>query len=41
MLKQDKLKQKIWAHEYVDFGALVSPRANFEKYAISLKPSQN
>ena len=41
MLKQDKLKQKIWAHEYMDFWALLSPRANFDKYAVSLKPSEN
>ena len=25
----------------MDFGALLSPRPNFDKYAISLKPSQN
>ena len=25
----------------MDFGALLSSRPNFDKYAISLKPSQN
>ena len=31
-----KLKAKIWAHEYVDFGALLTVAPPREKYALSM-----
>ena len=31
-----KLKAKIWAHEYVDFGALLTVSPPREKYALSM-----
>ena len=34
-----KIKNKIWAKEYVDFGALLSISPNTDKYSLSLKPS--
>ena len=34
-----KLKAKIWANEYVDFGCLLSPTPSTERYSLSLTPS--
>ena len=34
-----KLKSKIWANEYIDFGALLSISPTTDKYSLSLKPS--
>jgi hypothetical protein len=36
-----KTKAKIWADEYVDFGALLSPAPAREKYSLSLAPAQD
>ena len=34
-----KLKAKIWANEYVDFGCLLSLTPSIERYSLSLAPS--
>lgn len=36
-----KLKAKIWGEEYVDFGALLDPSPNPEKFSISIAPASN
>ena len=34
-----KLKAKIWANEYVEFGALLASTPQVDKYALSMTPS--